>query len=49
MKEWFYNEYVSKGLESGFVVPTRQYVVEGGLGKVQGVLDLMITRGCVGA
>ena len=48
IKEWFYNEYLPKGLESGLVVPTRQHVVEGGLTEVQGVLDLMMKGGVSG-
>lgn len=38
---WFYEEYVPKGLASGQIIPTRQEIVEGGLGKVQEVLDRM--------
>ena len=45
---WFFEEYVPKGLESGLIVPTRQHVVEGGLGKVQEVLDLVLQGGVSG-
>ncbi|KAL8703413.1 MAG: hypothetical protein Q9201_003416 [Fulgogasparrea decipioides] len=45
---WFFDEYLSKGLESGLMVPTRQQVVEGGLKKVQEVLDLMDRGGVSG-
>lgn len=45
---WFYEEYVPKGLKSGLIVPTRQHVVKGGLGKVQGALDLMMQGGISG-
>lgn len=48
MKDWFYNKYVPKGLESRLVVPTRQHIVEGGLSKIQGVLDLMMKGGVSG-
>lgn len=48
IKEWFYNEYLPDGLESGLVVPTRPHLVEGGLDKVQGVLDLMLQGGVSG-
>lgn len=45
---WFFDEYLPKGLETGLVVPTRQHVLEGGLGKVQEVLDLMHQGGVSG-
>ena len=46
--KWFYEEYVPQGLESGLIVPNRLEVVEGGLGKVQDVLDLMMKGGVSG-
>lgn len=48
ISRWFFEEYVPKGLESELIVPTRQHVVEGGLGKVQEVLDLMLQGGVSG-
>ncbi|KAF6231782.1 hypothetical protein HO173_010084 [Letharia columbiana] len=48
IREWFYDEYLPKGLESGLVVPTRQHAVEGGLGEAQGVLDLIMKGGVSG-
>ncbi|MCJ1277464.1 hypothetical protein MMC21_005277 [Puttea exsequens] len=48
VRRWFYEEYLPKGLESGLIVPTRQEVVQGGLGEVQRVLDLMMEGGVSG-
>lgn len=48
LKTGFMSSICQKGLESGLVVPTRQHVVEGGLRKVQEVLDLMLQGGVSG-
>jgi NADPH:quinone reductase-like Zn-dependent oxidoreductase len=41
-RDWFYNELLPKGLESGVIVPTREQWLEGGLAKAQEALDLML-------
>ncbi|KAF2637606.1 GroES-like protein [Massarina eburnea CBS 473.64] len=41
LAKWLYEEYIPKGLVSGKIVATRQEVLEGGLGSVQGALDRM--------
>ena len=48
IRDWFYGEYMTKGLESGVVVPTRVHEIEGGLAKVQEALDLMLKGGVSG-
>ncbi|MCJ1250091.1 hypothetical protein MMC30_007317 [Trapelia coarctata] len=46
--KWFYEEYVPQGLENGLIVPNRLEVIEGGLGKIQDALDLMLRGGVSG-
>ncbi|KXT00803.1 hypothetical protein AC578_2923 [Pseudocercospora eumusae] len=41
LREWFYNELLPKGLESGIIVPTRPRWIEGGLHATQKALDMM--------
>ena len=48
VRDWFYGEYMPKGLDSGAIVPTRVHEIKGGLGKVQEALDLMMKGGVSG-
>ena len=48
ISKWLFEDYLPRGLESGLIVPTRQHVVGGGLGRVQEVLDLMLAGGVSG-
>ena len=41
-RDWFYDELVPRGLESGVIVPTRAQWLEGGLVKAQEALDMML-------
>ncbi|KAL9003237.1 MAG: hypothetical protein Q9188_003877 [Gyalolechia gomerana] len=48
ISRWFFDEYLPQGLATGLIVPTRQHVLGGGLGKVQEALDLMHQGGISG-
>ena len=48
LSQWFYNACIPRGLAEGWIVPTRQVNVEGGLGGVQGALDKMGAGGISG-
>ena len=42
VRDWFYNEYVPKGLANKTIIPTRVEKLPGGLGAVQAALDQVL-------